>query len=42
MYEWAKRNIKDAYQRHLEFEGRKGPMDIKFEGKSTDDKEEQP
>ena len=37
MYEWAKRNIKDAYQRHLEFEGRKGPMDIKFEFQASNE-----
>ena len=30
-YEWATRNIRDAYQRHLDFEGRKGPNDIKFD-----------
>ena len=30
-YEWATRNIKDAYRRHCEFEDRKGPMDIRFE-----------
>jgi len=37
MYEWSKRNIKDAYQRHLEFEGRKGPMDIKFEFQASNE-----
>ena len=30
-YEWATRNIRDKYERHLEFEGRKGPNDIRSE-----------